>query len=71
MEEQNKLDYYNGFMDGVNVCANIMIRLINSVESSNDINSIKTLIGMCGETIAEIHTETQEKVKRLVPKGEH
>lgn len=61
--ESKTLDYYNGFMEGVNVCANIMIRLINSVEKSNDVNSIKTLIGMCGETIANISQETQEKIE--------
>lgn len=68
MKKEKK--YHEGLLDGISIGCQIMINLIETTEKIKEVNKIKSMLAVAGETLANIMTDVINQIESKEKKGE-
>lgn len=64
--EENKTQYYNGLSDGMLCTYNALSVLLKAIQTETNVNKIKLMVVQTVNAIAEIMTETNCNLEKMM-----
>lgn len=69
-DNDRQLHYYHGLNDGINMCNQMLIALVEGATKSEDLNQIRLVIATSASTIADIMQETSSRINNYISTDE-